>query len=203
MEVPVPAVVLSRDAERVAGDDVEETQWIERARAGDECAYRWILDRYRERVIRLATHILRQPDEAEDAAQEAFIRAFRKLDGFREDGRFSAWLFRITTRICLDRRRRRTWWADETGAPAAARLERATRDCSEAVVTELVVAALLDRLSPGVRAVLVLRELEGLEYSEIAAALGVPIGTVRSRLNSARSQFRILWLEAMREEENA
>lgn len=202
MEIPVPAPLLSRDVEHVAGDDVEETQWIERARAGDECAYRWILDRYRDRVIRLATHILRQPDEAEDAAQEAFIRAFRKLDGFREDGRFSAWLFRIASRICLDRRRR-AWWAGETGAPAAARLERTTRDCSEAVVTELVVEALLDRLSPGVRAVLVLRELEGLEYSEIAAALGVPIGTVRSRLNSARAQFRILWLEAMREDENA
>src|SRR5207245_1019595 len=67
-------------------EDREELLWVARARTGDESAYRWLLDRYRARAVRLAAHVLRRPDDAEDVAQEAFIRAFRNLGGFRGDG---------------------------------------------------------------------------------------------------------------------
>ena len=173
-------------------DTREEALWIARAKAGEDAAYRWLLDRYRARVVRLAAHVLRRDSEAEDVAQEAFLLAFRRLPSFRGTGRFSAWLFQITVRLCLDRRRSARWTAempDEFIPDTAARSEGDTD-------TRLLVAALLDLLTPPMRAALALRELEGLEYDEIAQTLGIPVGTVRSRLSTARAQFRILWIAA-------
>lgn len=174
----------------------EEAQWIARAKAGEDAAYRWLLGRYRARVVRLAAHVLRREGEAEDVAQEAFLQAFRRLPGFRGEGRFCAWLFQITVRLCLDRQRLARWDAEVPDeflpAPAAP-----TEDAD----TRLLVSALLDQLSPPMRAALALRELEGLDYDEIAQALSIPVGTVRSRLNTARAQFRALW-EAAQEDDH-
>ena len=169
-------------------DEREEAAWVARARAGDEAAFRWLLGRYRARAVRLAAHVLRREAEAEDVAQEAFVRAFRRLPDFRGEGRFSAWLLGIVVRLCLDRRRAARWTrevpAGDAPIPAAPAPDLDTR---------LLVGALLDRLSPPMRAALILREMEGLEYGEIAQALGIPVGTVRSRLHAARAQFRALW----------
>ena len=169
-----------------------------RARAGDEAAYRWLLDRYRARVVRLAAHVLRRDGEAEDVAQEAFLKAFRRLPSFRGEGRFSAWLFGIAVRLCLDRRRSARW-AREVPEDAIA----PPSISPDSPDTRLLVSALLDRLSPPMRAALVLREMEGLDYDEIAATLGIPVGTVRSRLHAARAQFRALWTAAMEEDDHA
>ena len=188
VERALPAVV----------EDREEAAWIDRARAGEEAAFRWLLARYRQRVVRLAAHILRDPEEAEDAAQEAFIRAFRRLGSYRGEARFFTWLCRIVVRTCLDRQRLARWnrerhaGAEAPGPPADA----------DQPDLRLLVEALLDRLTPRLRAALVLRELEGMEYAEIAGALRIPVGTVRSRLNAARAQFRALWSAAMREAED-
>src|SRR5579862_72651 len=89
--------------------DREEERRIERARRGDAAAIDWLITRYRQRVVRLATHILRRPSEAEDAAQEAFVRAFRSLRTYRAEGRFYTWLYQIVVRVCLDRRRQLRW----------------------------------------------------------------------------------------------
>jgi len=179
-------------------EDREEAVWLARARAGDEAAYRWLLHRYRARVVRLAAHVLRRDGEAEDVAQEAFLRAFRRLPDFRGEGRFSAWLFGIVVRLCLDRRRSARW-AREVPADAIA-----PPSCSaDNPDTRLLVEALLDRLSPPMRAALVLREMEGLDYDEVAATLGIPVGTVRSRLHAARAQFRALWTAAQEEDDHA
>lgn len=179
----------------------EEARLLERARGGDSAAYAWLLERYRERVVRLAAHVLRRADEAEDVAQEAFILAFRKLDQYRGDGAFFTWLYQITLRICFSRRRLLRWRAEAPGdAPHEHDESRLSGgDPAGPAQTRILVAALLDRLSPPVRAALVLRELEGLEYEEIARILKIPAGTVRSRLNAARTRFRILWLEANEE----
>ncbi len=194
MSLPYPMIASS---ERDARTDLEEARQVARARTGDADAVRWLLGRYRPRAVRLAAHVLRRrPDEAEDVAQEAFVRAFRGLAQLRGDGGFGPWLLRIVVRLCLDRQRRAHWTRE---APPDAVAEAAAPSSQDAVDTRLLVEALLDRLTPPMRAALVLREIEGLEYHEIADALGVPVGTVRSRLNAARAQFRALWAAALGE----
>ncbi len=183
------------------GEDSEETRQLARARAGDQAAIGWLIARYRVRAVRLATRILRRADEAEDVAQEAFIRAFRNLHAFRGEGRFYTWLYHIIVRICLDRQRIRRWNAEETidlDALCAAAAHLSAEDIDRHVLVEM----LLDRLSPPMRAMLVLRELEGLEYEEIAKVLEIPVGRVKWRLHEARGQFRVLWQQVMREVEN-
>ena len=179
-------------AQVVSRDEREEAQWIARARTGDQAAYRWLLERYRARVVRLAAHVLRREGEAEDVAQEAFLRAFGQLSRFRNAGRFAPWLFRIVVRLCLDRLRLSRWDAEISDIDAQPISPHNDHD----IDTRLLVETLLDQLSPPMRAALTLRELEGLDYDEIAQALQIPVGTVRSRLNAARAQFRRLWIAA-------
>ena len=188
-----PAAAVCRETEA----DAEERRWIDLARAGDDRAFRWLLERYRSRVVRLAAHVTRRPDEAEDIAQEAFVRAFRGLRGFRGGSRFYTWLYRIVVRLCVERSRRRAWRSE---APGSSRLV-AVEDPGpcEGTAERVLVESLLWRLNPAMRAALVLRELEGLPYEEIARILAVPVGTIRSRLHAARAQFRALY-EAANEE---
>jgi RNA polymerase sigma-70 factor (ECF subfamily) len=188
------AMAAPRDTTR----DSQETRWIVRARIGDEAAFAWLLDRYRARAMRLAMQVLGRPDEAEDAAQEAFIRAFRNIRSFRGESRFATWFFHIVLRVCLDKKRLKRWeseiaW-DDAIEPAAP---------PDAADTRMVVRSLLDRLSPPMRAALILREVEGLEYEEIAHALGIPVGTVRSRLSAARARFRTMWGQIVEETDHA
>src|SRR5579862_7495288 len=172
--------------------DREEERQIERAKHGDQSAIDWLLQRYRQRVVRLATHVLRRPSEAEDVAQEAFIRAFRSLRTYRADGCFYTWLYQIVVRVCLDRCRLARW--DRETPVEAWPVDDPCEDAAmSAVDSRLLVEALLDRLKPPMRAMLVLRELEGLEYEEIADVLRIPIGRVRWRLHAARAQFQELW----------
>lgn len=176
----------------------EEAHYIARAQAGDRFAIDWLIARYRSRVVRLATHILRRPGEAEDVAQEAFVRAFRNLRGYRKEGRFYTWLYQIVVRVCLDRRRLARWDA-ETPLNELSDTSDESREMLADVETRLVVAKLLEELTPPLRAMLVLRELEGLEYEEIAQVVQIPVGRVKWRLHTARARFRELWLNAMQE----
>lgn len=196
MVMPLEMRVWS-PATAAAPVDPEEAAWIEKAREGDERAYRWLLSRYRDRAVRLAAHVLRRPDEAEDVAQEAFVKAFRNIGSFRGDGRFYTWLYHIVVRICLDRKRLARWNSEGLTLDESAFIEHQSESNSR-----MLVETLLDRLTPPMRAALVLRELEGLEYDEIARVLSIPVGTVRSRLNTARGQFRGLWQAACQEAEH-
>ncbi|HZP81783.1 MAG TPA: RNA polymerase sigma factor [Chthonomonadaceae bacterium] len=174
----------------------EERAWLDRCAEGDERAIRWVLHRYRDRVVRLAAHVLHNSREAEDVAQEAFVKAFRQIGQFRGESGFYAWLYRIVVNLCLDRMRRKCVTAEmplEDGALPT--LVAQSPDIDKC----LAVTQILDSLTPPMRAALVLREVEGLEYAEIAAVLQIPVGTVRSRLNSAREQFRRRWM-ALQEE---
>jgi RNA polymerase sigma-70 factor (ECF subfamily) len=166
----------------------EERELLCGCREGDESAFRELRRRHRSRAVYLAAQILRNRTEAEDVAQEAFLQVFRSIRKFRGDASFSSWLYRIVVNLCMDRRRRRSAVAtvpldeeqDET--PAAERWE-----------VRLQVEALLARLSEELRITLLLREVVGLSYEEIARELRIPVGTVRSRLSAAREQFRRLW----------
>lgn len=178
--------------------DQEEALWVARARTNDAAAFRWLLERYRRRAVRLAAHVLRRDGEAEDVAQDAFVQAFRALGKLRRDDNFGPWLFQIVVRRCLDRRRMARWQGEALGLDHVPETPTAPPEGTD---TRLLIEALLDQLSPPLRAALVLREMEGFEYEEIAQTLGVPVGTVRSRLHAARAQFRTLWEAANAEEE--
>ena len=184
--------------ERAPAEDREEIRWVARAKAGDMAGVQWLLDRYRVRAVRLATHILRREGEAEDVAQEACIRAFQKLGHLKEDAGFAPWLYRTVLHVCLDRQRLRRWHSEVSAETLSDTFNHA--GClADDVERRLMVEMLLDQLSPQMRAALVLRELEGLEYEEIAQVLNIPLGTVRSRIHAARAQFRALWLDAGKE----
>jgi len=194
------AVAASRAEEPLAmsREAREEEQWLIRARQGDGAACALLIDRYRARAVRLAAHVLRRPSEAEDVAQEAFIRAFRALGSFRGGGRFYTWLYQIVVHLCLDRKRAARWTAE------VAEGEAGSLACTEGAhaETRLLVEQLLDELPPDWRAALVLREVEGLEYAEISSVLHIPVGTVRSRLHAARERFRAAWQAVQQESEN-
>lgn len=174
----------------------EERAYLDRCALGDEKAIRWIMNRYRDRVVRLASHVLHNPKDAEDVAQEAFVKAFRLIGQFRGESGFYAWLYRIVINICLDRMRRKSATSETsleaTFLPA---LSASTPDLDKCLAVEQI----LNTLSPPMRAALTLREVEGLDYHEISEVLQIPLGTVRSRLNTARDQFRKRWIAAQRE----
>jgi RNA polymerase sigma-70 factor (ECF subfamily) len=123
--------------------------------------------------------------------QEAFLRVFRSIRKFRGDAGFYSWLYRIVVNLCRDRRRRAA--AHPTMPLDEARAADRAADWGG---TRLHVAALLGRLSEELRVTLLLREMAGLSYAEIAEELEIPAGTVRSRLSAAREQFRRLWEES-------
>lgn len=154
-------------------------------------AFSVLLARHRERVLNLAWQMLGSRDDAEDAAQEAFLSAFRGLHTFRSEARFGTWIYRIAINVCLSRQRRAKTcdsFDDLEMENVASPLDSASR-----VEKRIHVARTLDALSPPLRAVLVLREIHDLSYEEIARVLSVPVGTVRSRLSEARRKFIALW----------
>jgi len=169
---------------------VEDRMLVRRCQQRDEDAFRELMRRHRGRAVYLAAQILRDRTEAEDIVQEAFLKVFRSIERFRGDATFYSWLYRIVVNLCLDRTRlsssRTTLTLDE---------ERDEDTGERGWENRLQVEALLARLSDELRVTLVLREVAGLSYDEIAYKLNIPVGTVRSRLSAARDQFRRLWLE--------
>jgi len=166
-----------------------ELELITQAQQGDRRAFGELVHRHREGVVNVVYRMCGNANLAEDAAQEAFIRAWQHLANYRPRSPFRNWVYRIATNVALDllRRERETLDIDA--------LSLATSDKGpEAMVEgkergERVRQAVL-ALPPASRAVLVLREYEGLSYREIADTLGIPIGTVMSRLNYARNRLR-------------
>lgn len=169
----------------------EELTWVARIRFGDESAMDLVVTKHRQRLIRVAANVLRDRHEAEDIAQEAFLKAFREINKLRDDRAFSGYLYRICVRLCMDRLRSRK--------PTSEIIEQGDGSTGNAVETQILVERLLSKLSPDLRMTLVLREMEQLSYDEVAEVMNVPVGTVRSRLHAARERFRNIWLEATAE----
>jgi RNA polymerase sigma-70 factor (ECF subfamily) len=169
---------------------------LRRAQAGDEAAFGTIMRAHHERTFRLAYAIVHHEADARDVCQEAWLTVWQQLGTFRGDSKFTTWLHPIVTRRAIDHLRKRRRWFDrflpfESGdAAIPAAPEPATGDSvrNQAEESENVgkVRAALAQLPPKHRAVLALRELEGLSYEEIAQATDVPVGTVMSRLYHAR-----------------
>jgi RNA polymerase sigma-70 factor (ECF subfamily) len=170
-----------------------EAVLVERLRSGDAHAFEEMVVAYQHRVFGVALRMLGNAAEAEDVAQEVFLRVHRAVAGFRGDAKLSTWLYAITSRACLsrlaagDRRFRRE--GEETlvslrdgEADPAAALERSE--------LEGALGRAIAGLPEERRIVVVLRDVEGLSYEEIAEALALPVGTVRSRLHRARMDLK-------------
>src|SRR5574341_1143511 len=170
---------------------VDEAVLLESSRRGDLSAYDRLVAAYQERVYQTAYRITGHREDAWDAAQEAFFRAFRALRTFRGDATFSTWMTRIAVNAALDVVRRRP---PQTSAIPEGVLVSAGTDPTDEVVgrdQQRRVQQAIAALPADHRAVVVLRDVQGLSYEEIARTLRLPIGTVRSRLSRARETLRV------------
>ncbi|MGB0760023.1 MAG: RNA polymerase sigma factor [Rubripirellula sp.] len=185
----------------------EETQLIDLAVQGDRSAFTALVEMNQERLFASMIQVTGSPDEAEEVVQEAFIRAFIKLDTFQRNSQFFTWLYRIAFNSALTRKRRNRvrvsldHWRESNGLEVA--------DPADAVDEPMLrqervnrVRAAIQILSEDHRTILVLREMQERSYEDIAEILEISIGTVRSRLSRARNQLKVT-LEAMENEEEA
>jgi RNA polymerase sigma-70 factor (ECF subfamily) len=184
----------------------EDRQLVDRARAGDTGAFEALVRRYQGWVFTLALRMLGDRAEAEDMAQEIFLKAYRGLRGFKGASRFSTWLYSIASHHCVNRLRARDRWPGSHGGgrerqgaagndppPAVDRLADGTPRADallEQADLQRIVQAELRRLKADHRLILVLRDIQGLSYEEIAESLGLELGTVRSRLHRARMEMK-------------
>jgi RNA polymerase sigma-70 factor (ECF subfamily) len=182
-----------------APSEIDDPELIRRCQAGEVAAFEPLVEKYRQRVWRLAYQILRDREEAWDVAQEAFVRAFQSLSSFRGQSAFYTWLFRITVNVATDRHRARGARTRAFGPEAVTEEEwERTASDSEASPEQLALEAerrrqiedALNALPVKARTIIMLSDIEGLSYREIAEVLNCPIGTVMSRLHNARKRLR-------------
>jgi RNA polymerase sigma-70 factor (ECF subfamily) len=171
----------------------EEKVWIRQAMAGDHEAFTRLVEAYQIPVYNLAYRMLGDAREAEDAAQETFLRAYTRLSTYQIDKKFSSWLLAIASHHCIDRlRRRRFTWLSLDELPFLEQAASEWNQPEESVVQQEKrdeVRQMLDHLSPEYRAAVVLRYWYELSYREIAEVMGITESAVKSRLYRAREKL--------------
>jgi len=192
------AALVPADDPAVIARDADDRALVARARAGDAAAFRTLVERHHARAIALARRVLRDDAEAEEAAQDAFLKAWSALPGFREESRFGTWLHRIVFRRALDRldalkaRRRHEdaapSWPEESAQGAGPGLPGAER-----------LRDLVDALPPMQRAAVTLFYFEDRSVQEAARVLGTNENTVKTHLHRARAALRMAWDRAAEE----
>jgi RNA polymerase sigma-70 factor, ECF subfamily len=171
-------------------EDADLERVIRGAMSGERESFAELVRRYGSFAVQTATGILHDKMEAEDAAQEAFAKAYVSIKKLKSPHAFHAWFSRILTNLCLDRVKRRRSSVSIERVDLAAETAARGREESGRSLNRLMLEEALSSLSPEIRAALVLRELHGFDYQEIATMLSIPIGTVRSRLHAGRMQLR-------------
>ncbi len=180
--------------------DNSDLQLVERTVAGDQRAFELLVVKYQRRIERLIGRMVRDTDIIQDIAQETFIRAYRALHQFRGDAQFYTWLYRIAVntakKALMDMKRNPVVTenalrgADDEDETSRVGHELTSDETPETVLAANEIAqavnAAMEALPEDLRQAVTLREIEGLSYEEIAAAMGCPIGTVRSRIFRAR-----------------
>jgi RNA polymerase sigma-70 factor (ECF subfamily) len=196
--------MLSMSLPKIWSDNTEvdgDMILVERALDGDLAAFEQLVSRHQTKITAFAARMLNDHDEAEDVAQEAFVKAYRSLDSFRGQAQFSTWLYRIVTNLCIDRARAKKrrpqsaysldepFEADEKGGRE---LPDATFEPSKSVERDELrrtVRATVAEMPEKMRQVLIMCDIQGMAYEKIAEVLDCPIGTVKSRLFHARADL--------------
>ena len=201
--VNIPMNAASNSVHEAAQHESDDRELVERCQQGDLDAYGILVGRYRNKVYGLAFSMLRNEQDATDLSQEAFVRGWQGIRRFKNNSSFYTWIYRITTNLVIDvvrrRDRRPTTTFEEGIEPDTDPSVQEPPSTNPSPVEEVqrkelrgqIDAALLE-LSPEHRAVVQLREFEGLDYATIAKATGCSIGTVMSRLHYARKHMQKL-----------
>ena len=192
------------EKEPAVSDGARDDELVARTVAGDASAFDEIVLAYQDRIFNTLFRILSDRNEAEETAQETFLKAFRALAGFRRGARFSTWLYRIAVNAASDRIRRNRHMREgekfsldapvsDGGADAKSFVRSREAAPDEEVAareTHARVEAAVAALDEEFRTVVVLKDVDGMNYEEIASVLGVSLGTVKSRLFRARERLR-------------
>lgn len=179
-------------------DPTVERCLVSRARQGEPAAFEALVREHGPFVFNLALRTLGDSNDAEDAAQEAFVRAWRGLATFREDASFKTWLYRIVVRVCYDRLPRLHRDLASLDAESAIDVSDGRQDVQQQVQmndTAVLVRQTIDLLPESYRLLITLRHLHELSYKEIANVTGMPLGTVKVGLHRARKLLRSMMLE--------
>ena len=175
-------------------NDPEQTRWLTMTKNGDRLAFNHLVEKYQQAIYNFCYQMLKNGDEAEDAAQEVFMRAYFKLDSYAETHKFSTWLFSIASHYCIDRLRSRRfqlvswdgldpWYSGpDQGIPQPERALLKAETVQE-------VQILLDTLSPDYRAIIILKYWHTMSYQEIAQTLETTVSAIKSRLFRARKMM--------------
>jgi RNA polymerase sigma-70 factor (ECF subfamily) len=181
---------------RAARPEPNETELLRRAQKGDPQAFGALVERYQRRVVGVAFAVVHNQDDALELAQETFVRAFENISKFESRSSLSTWLYRIAANLAIDFRRRESRHTILRGEDAENEIQRLPSmrgdsfvEASRRELNQRLRDALKE-LTPEHRAVILLREVEGLSYDEISEVLQVPRGTVMSRLHYARGHLR-------------
>ena len=177
---------------------MNELVLISRARGGDREAFGALVEQYRDNVYRLAYRMCGNAYDADEAAQEAFVAAWRALPNFRGDAKFSTWLYRLTTNAAIDvmRREKRHQTVGNGEMVDLADDADSPQETVERTEQQEAVQKALATLSEEYREVLLLRYMEELDYAEIAEVLQLPSGTVKSRINRAKAALKTALLKS-------
>lgn len=182
----------------------DDLELVNRSQAGDTSAFNELVTRYRNRAYAMIYNMVRNEQDAWDLAQDGFLKAWKSISRFRGQSSFYTWLYRILMNVTIDAMRRKqieggTEFDDQIGlqniAPGAATAPRSEMEPAERISDKEIrqrIDEAISKLSPEHRTAIVMREIDGLEYTEIAEQMGCSLGTVMSRLFYARKKLQAL-----------
>jgi RNA polymerase sigma-70 factor (ECF subfamily) len=174
----------------------DESPIIERFKTGDEAAFEELVLKYQDRIYNLCRHMVGNVHDAEDAAQDTFLKAYQKLKDFKPEASLYTWLYRIAVNTCLDYKKRPFFESFFKKSEGEVFIDEPVSDWPsqerlyESKQLGRALSLGLKQLSEKLRTVLILKEIEGLSYEEIAEVLDISIGTVKSRISRARDELK-------------